>query len=107
MSIVAPTVATWTWPPDVKELAAELGVTAYLQPVYEMTRRVYAGSRIIVSIDVDPEVEGDRHILFEADVTGWNVQQMVEAQNRWASGIFDCCPATQAWVFRVGMIDAP
>jgi len=106
MATVAPIAATWTWPPDVATLAAKLGVTQYLQPVDEMTRRVYSGSPVTVRVDEDPEIPEDRHILFEADVTGWDVPQMVEAQNRWAEGIFDCCPATHVWVFRVGMADA-
>ena len=70
MATVAPTAATWTWPPEVKTLADELRVTAYLQPVYEMTQEVYRKAPLTLQVDEDPEIPNDRRVLFEVDVTG-------------------------------------
>jgi hypothetical protein len=103
MATVAPTTATWTWPPDVKELAAEWGVTAYLEPVYEMTRRIYGNAPVTVLVDEDPEIANDRRILMEANVTAWDVPRMVDAQNQWCDEIYNCCPSTHVGFFRLGL----
>jgi hypothetical protein len=104
MATVVPTAAMWTWPPDVATLAAKLGVTEYLQPVYEMTQRVYGSVPLNPQVDEDPEIPDDRRILMEVDVTGWDVPRLFEAQNRWSTEIFDCCPSTHVGFFRLGLV---
>jgi hypothetical protein len=103
MATVAPTAATWTWPPDVKTLADELGVTAYLQPVYEMTQEVYRKAPLTLQVDEDPEIPNDRRVLFEVDVTGWSAPELVAAENRWSEKVFEHCPSTHVSYFRLGL----
>jgi hypothetical protein len=103
VATVAPTAVTWTWPKDVLALAAELGVSDYLQPVFEMTRHVYRSAPLTVQIDEDPEIPNDRRILLEVDVTGWDVPHLVDAQNRWSTEVFDHCPSTHVRWFRLSL----
>jgi hypothetical protein len=85
-----------TLPPTIEMLAEELGVRSHLPAVLDMTRRIFPQGELAVSL-VEPhseaaEDEEDGLIVFEVDVTGWNVEQRVEAQQRWSREIAAHCP---------------
>ena len=104
MATVAPTAATWTWPPDVLAFAAAQGVSAYLNPLLDATRRVFPGTSLETVVEDDPEVADDRRIVFRVDVTGWLADEIFKAENLWTEELFRCCPATHVWVFHLGMV---
>ena len=91
--------------PDVLAFASTQGVMKYLHPVLQMTDQVFRNRPITVSIDEDPEIVNDRHIIVDVDVTGLNAEQMVECQERWNTQVFEHCPSTHVCVFRLGMMD--
>jgi hypothetical protein len=89
-----------TFPADVIAFAAESGVTEYLIPVYEMTRRVYPTARRITPVmDYDAEIKGLRHIRFDVEIGGLTVEQYVDLHWRWSGELFKVCPATHACCF--------
>ena len=59
MATAAPTAETWTWPPDVLAFAAAQGVSAYLDPLLDATRRVFPGTSLETVVEDDPEVAVD------------------------------------------------
>jgi hypothetical protein len=91
--------------PDILAFAAEQEVMPYLQPLLEMTRQVFNGRPVSVSVDEDPEIANDRHIVIDVDVSGLSAKQMFESQQRWLNECFEHCPATHVCVFSLGMVD--
>jgi DNA-binding transcriptional LysR family regulator len=107
MATVAQTAATWTWPPDLLAFAAEQGVSAYLDPLLDATRRAFPRAPLETVIEDDPEVPDDRRIVFRVDVTGWSADAIFNAENIWTEDLFRHCPATHVWVFHLGMVATP
>jgi len=94
------TVAPPVFPADVTAFAAECGVTDYLIPVYEMTRRVFPTARRITPVlEYDPEIEGLRWITFEVEIGGLTVEQYVDLDWHWSGELFKVCPATHVCCF--------
>src|SRR5262245_51363349 len=90
-------------PPDVLAFAGEQGVSAYITPLVEMTRRVLPHTPMTVLLDEDPEIRDLRRIVLEIDVTGLDEDQLFAGQNRWTEGLFQICPSTHAHLFVLGM----
>jgi hypothetical protein len=89
-----------TVPPDVVAFAREQGVEQYLTPLIELARQVYStATRFEVLTEDDPEIANDRHIVFELDVA-LDVEQALEADERWREGLFRVVPAPLVCVFR-------
>ena len=90
---------------DVSLLASAEGATAYLAQVLEMTAGVFATAPLTVMLDHDPEIPGDQHIRIEVDVSGrHSVEELLCRQERWTQGLFQICPSTQVWLFRLGIV---
>ena len=89
-----------TVPADVVTFAREQGVEQYLAPLSELARQVYpSATRFEVFTEDDPEIANDRHIVFELDVP-LTVEQGLEADRHWRSGVFRIVPAPLVCVFR-------
>src|SRR5438093_2252030 len=88
-----------TMSPEIAAFAAERGVSEYLPAVLAMTQAIYSGRDITIVLEDDPEIANDRHIVFNVDVTGLSVQQLVDTQWQWSGEIFKHCPSTHAPIF--------
>ena len=91
-------------PAEVRAFAEEQGVTAYLPAVQEMTRRIFPGAPLRLLVEDDPEIANDSHIVIEVDVSGRTVAELVAAEDKWTSEIFQHCPATHVVVFRLALV---
>ena len=89
-------------PPEIAEVAMQLGVSAELPHVLAMTQEVFPGDPWWVEIDDDPEIKNDRHLAIVVKPSIGDVDDLVKAQWRWCERLFDCCPAPLAHVFRLG-----
>jgi hypothetical protein len=88
------------FPADVIAFAAESGVTDYLIPVWKMTQRVFPGARSVTPVlEYDPEIEGDRHIVFKVEISGVDVEQLADAHWEWDRQLFKVCPAAHVCDF--------
>ena len=90
--------------PEVAAFAAEAGVSEYLIPVVEMTRRRFPTAPLTVLVEDDPEIPNERYLVIEADVTGWEEDALFAAQQGWTTDLFAHCPATHVHFFRLGMV---
>src|SRR5262245_63087792 len=77
-----------TVPPEVTRFAAESGASDYLYPVMELAQSIFPGRPMTVLLEGDPGIANDWHIVFEVDVAGLSVEEMVAAQRRWIEGLF-------------------
>jgi hypothetical protein len=105
MSIATQTDYLPTVTPEIVAFAADHKVAAYLQPMLQMTSQVFQGRPMTVSLDEDPDIADDQHIIIDVDVTGLSAEQMFERQQHWLKLSFEHCPATEICVFRLGMMD--
>jgi hypothetical protein len=103
MSALTTPAALPTVPPDVLQFAAESGVSEYLYPVLEMTRRILPHAPLTVLVEGDPEIADDWHIVIEADTRDFDAEQLYTTQRQWTGEIFRHCPATHVCVFRLGL----
>jgi hypothetical protein len=86
-------------PDDVRKFAEQVGAAPYLAAVTAMTRRIFPQGDLAVLLLEDAEIEDYLHVAFEADVTGWTVEQVVSAMRSWSNAIADHCPATHTPYF--------
>ena len=56
---------------------------------------------LALTIDIDPEIENDCHLLIHATGVDLTVDQAVETQWEWNRQLFECCPAPLVCVFRL------
>ncbi|HBI42077.1 MAG TPA: hypothetical protein DDY78_04350 [Planctomycetales bacterium] len=101
---VSSTAPPLTLPADVVAFAAENGVADYLPRIAEMTQQVFShAASISVLLQDDPDIADNRTIVFEMDVAGFEVEQLVAAQHRWTAALFQHCPATHVHFFVPGL----
>jgi hypothetical protein len=91
-------------PVDVLDFAKEHNVVDHLQPLLSITRQVFPAAPISLRIDDDPEIADYRTIRYEVDVTGWGVEELVAAHNRWRDQLFQVCPSPDIWLFRLLLV---
>jgi hypothetical protein len=90
-------------PPEAVEFARKHGAGDYLYPVLEHAASVYPGRPMTVLFEGDPELHDDWHIVFEADVTDMDPEEIDAGQQRWTKGLFERCPSQSVWIFRLGL----
>ena len=99
MAPTAPAVRPFLGP-DVLAFAAQQGVMDLLQPVLDMTQRVFPEARHIDTIlEYDPEMPGDRHIVVEVHIGPLAVSRSVERHWQWSRDLFRCCPSPSVCLF--------
>jgi hypothetical protein len=102
MSAPLSAATTWQWPADVLQFAAKEKVGQYLDPLLEATRQVFpTARRIQVTLEADPEIRDDWHIVFDVEVPAPDVPNYVEAQHQWIGELYRCCPAPLMCTFRL------
>jgi hypothetical protein len=90
-------------PVEVLALATEQGVSDYLMAILQMTRRTFPESPLTVSVDSDPEIANDRHILVGVNAHGTEVDEALTILDEWHDGLFECCPASLVSTFRLAL----
>jgi len=106
--MVAPTQATeWTWPADVLAFADEHGLTPYLEPVREMTRRIFPGQQPEAEMTADCEIPDERYITLWVKVTDLTVEQLGTVRDKWYAELRDICSRERESGFFLGMEGSP
>src|SRR5947209_6373561 len=91
-------------PAEVLAFAGVQGATAYLPGVIKMTERLFQDARRIgLSVETDPEIPNDLHILIAVDIPHLDADQYAEAKFRWSRGLFEICPAPLVCIFRCSL----
>jgi hypothetical protein len=86
------------------KFAAEQKVQTYLDPLLLATQGVFPTAQWVkVSLEADPEIRDDWHIVFGVKVPGLTASQGLAAQNQWNRELYRFCPAPLVCVFRLGM----
>ena len=86
---------------DVVQLAAKLGVTAYLPQVLEMTRAVFPDARLEVEAYQDHELAEEWWIIMVVRHSIADPLELVAVTSNWHRQLFDCCPAHLASAFSI------
>ncbi|HEY1378042.1 MAG TPA: hypothetical protein VGF55_14675 [Gemmataceae bacterium] len=104
---MTPTVTTpdpAVFPEDVRRFAAERGVTAYLVPLYELTRRCFPGAEIAVTQQNDYEIPDLGWIVYEVAVYDtWDDEPRRAAHRLWIEELVRTVPPDAREPFVVGM----
>jgi hypothetical protein len=101
MSSTAP--AASVVPADVAAFAAEHGGAEFIHPLLEMTHHLFPAVPLTLRLEDDMEIPDLRWIVFDIDVVGLEVDQLVAGQQQWSRALFQHCPATHAHLFVLGM----
>ena len=86
---------------NVVQLAAKLGVTAYLPQVLEMTRAVFPEARLEVEVEDDPEVADEVCLAIIVRNSVEDAHELFQISSSWHRRLFDCCPAYLSAAFRL------
>jgi hypothetical protein len=92
----------WQWPAEVLTFAAEQGVQAYLDPLREALYHVLQSLRI--TVEDDPEIRDDRHIVFEVRVPERDIPDFIQAVHAFTDEKYRICPAPLVCVFRLFLV---
>jgi len=102
MSAPVTAVTQFHWPADVLDFAARQNLDEYLEPLLQVTQRVFSTAhRTNAILEKDPEIPGDWHITFEVRAPDLSSSDAAEARNRWITELFTSCPAPLACFFRL------
>jgi hypothetical protein len=102
MAAPATTTTAWQWPAEVLAFAAQQQVQAYLEPLREATGRVFPTlDTLKITLEGDPEIRDDWHIVFWVRVPQPDIPHFVEAQHRWIDELYRICPAPLVCTFRL------
>lgn len=105
MSAPVTTTTEWQWPVDVLEFAGQHNVRTYLEPLLLATRQLFSTARgVKVSLEADPEIRDDWHIVFDVQVPHQDVPNYVDAQHQWILALYSICPAPLVCTFRLLLV---
>jgi hypothetical protein len=100
MSAPVTTPAVWQWPAEVLTFAAERQLQPYLDPLLDVTRRVFPTLRHLeVTVEDDPEIRDERYIVFWVKVPQTDIPNFVEAVHRWDDEVRPLCPSPFRYFF--------
>jgi hypothetical protein len=91
-------------PAEVLAFAARQGAAEFVSAVLKMTERLFPEARRIGwSLEADPEIPNDFHILIAVEVPSLDAEQYAEAKFRWSRELFKICPAPLVCIFRCSL----
>jgi hypothetical protein len=91
------------FPADVLAFAAERGVTEYLTPLYELTRRCFPGAAVDVVFESDYEITGLHWIVFGVGVRDWDFGRYRAAKAHWIEELVRSIPPAARQPFALRM----
>jgi hypothetical protein len=89
-------------PTEVREFAAEKGVSRYLGAVIDLARQAFPSSALSVSLGRDAEDETHQYIALDVEAGGRTAEELLAGQRAWSGGIGRVCPSRQAVYFVLG-----
>jgi hypothetical protein len=94
MAAPVKTATEWQWPTEVVSFAITHNLDSYLEPLLEITRRLFpTARRLAVRVDKDPEIRDEAHIAFEVEVAGLTPVEAVAADREWGRELFRIHPS--------------
>jgi hypothetical protein len=88
--------SAWQWPADLIEFATRRGAVQYLEPLREMTQRLFPTARsLAIFKEDDPELRDVTSIVFEVRVPIQDVPDFIEANHRWGEEQSTICPVSR------------
>jgi hypothetical protein len=103
---MAPTLTTpdpVVFPEDVRRFAAERGVTDYLVPLYDLTKRCFDGADVTVLLEDDAEIPDLRWIVYEAATGQWEDAPRRSGRRRWVEEFGRTMPPAVRECFVLGL----
>ncbi len=89
-------------PPEVREFAAEKGVSRYLGAIIDLARQAFPSSGLSVSLGQDAEDETHQYIALDVEVGCCTAEELLAGQRVWSGGIGRVCLSRQAVCFVLG-----
>jgi hypothetical protein len=102
--ITATTIDPLPIPSEVSDLTTRNGLNFCLRPLLAAAREVFPGCPITLRLEEDAEIESEQHIVIEVDVSGFSVDDMFEARNRWSQQFCEICPAENSVIFQIRLV---
>ncbi len=96
------------WPADLVEFAANHQVTHLTAELQQVLERLFPTAiSMSVSLELDPEIHDDWHIVFEVRVPRADVPEYGAAKRRWHEEMFRVCPVQHNCLFCLGLVRVP
>jgi hypothetical protein len=89
-------------PAEVRDFAAEKGVSRYLGEVIDLAQQAFPTSALFVSLGTDAEYEPHQYIALDVETGSRTAEELLAGQSSWSSGIGRVCPSHQAVYFVLG-----
>ncbi len=84
---------------EVLAFAAAHGVARSLPLLAAGARRIFPDARIEIHLEADPEIDGNRQIVFDVDENEREADEQVAAHREWMEELLRACPATHTHLF--------
>jgi hypothetical protein len=89
-------------PREVREFAAEKGISRYLNDVIDLARQAFPSSALCVSLGQDAEDETHRYIALDVEAGRQGAEELLVGQRIWSTEIRRVCPSRHAVYFVLG-----
>ncbi len=107
MATTTTTERDFEWPEEVVSYAVAHGFDRYLQPVLEMTRRVFPTALgIQVALTQDGDIPDLWFVVFEVIAAGMTLEQLHSAHQKWTRECVDICPVQPDCYVVLGLEEA-
>jgi hypothetical protein len=84
----------WQWPAEVLAFAAGKQMERYLDPLLQVTRRIFPSARRLkASVKQDPEIQDETHIVFEVELAGLTPAEAAAAEGEWTRELHRIYPS--------------
>lgn len=93
------------YPRSVLEFAARNGLTDLLDSLRQALDQLFPRAHTVeLRVDEDPEIEGERCVVFDVQVSRLDVADFAAAKRRWHDELFRLCPAPLVCFFRLNLV---
>lgn len=75
-------------PLDALDFAGEQDAVWNLRPVLATTKAAFRSAPIQLYLEADPEIANEHRIIIDIDVTGWALEEIAAAEDRWDEMLF-------------------
>jgi hypothetical protein len=107
MSAIPPLPSpSYPWPADVLAFAAREKASHFLQPLLDVTRRLFPTAEIKVFFERDVSLP-EEYIVFEVQVPSADVPDYLAAVNKWHRETIAVCPGPQRGPFVFSLEQVP
>jgi hypothetical protein len=92
---------------EISDFADENDLGSCIGAILAATGECFPGCAAALRLERDAEIDTDRYIVIEVDVSGWSTDEMFTARNRWSDEFGRASPSEKSHLFQIRLVQRP